>query len=81
MMTTQKITSWGNSLGIRLPQVLVQQVGLTEGALISLSIEGDKIILSPTKPKYKLDELLANATPNMQHNEVDWGEPMGEEVW
>ena len=80
-MTTQKLTSWGNSLGVRLPQVLAQQVGFTEGVLISISVEDDKIILSPSKPKYSLDELLANATPDMQHDEIDWGEPTGEEIW
>lgn len=80
-MTTQKISAWGNSLGIRLPQAIAQQVGFTEGALISLSVEGNRLVLSPTQPKYRLDDLLAGITPDMQHDEVDWGSPEGEEVW
>lgn len=80
-MTTQKISAWGNSLGIRLPQAIAQQVGFTEGALISLSVEGNRLVLSPTRPKYRLDDLLAGITPDMQHDEVDWGSPEGEEVW
>ncbi|MBF2055651.1 MAG: AbrB/MazE/SpoVT family DNA-binding domain-containing protein [Cyanobacterium sp. T60_A2020_053] len=80
-MITQKITKWGNSLGIRIPQAITQQIKLTEGALLNISIEDNKIILTPTKPKYTLEELLKNSTAEMQHDELDWGEPVGEENW
>ncbi|ELR99665.1 AbrB/MazE/SpoVT family DNA-binding domain-containing protein [Gloeocapsa sp. PCC 73106] len=30
-MTTQKLTKWGNSLGIRLPQEIIKQLGWKEG--------------------------------------------------
>jgi antitoxin MazE len=81
MIVTQKIAQWGNSLGVRLPQAIAQEIGLKAGTIISISTEGDKIILSPAKPKYTLQELLKNVTPEQQHDEVDWGEPQGEEVW
>jgi len=80
-MVTQKVSMWGNSLGIRLPQAIALQMGLKEGALVSLSTDGDKIILSPTRPKYTLDELLKGVSSNMQHDELNWGEPVGEESW
>lgn len=80
-MVTQKVSQWGNSLGIRFPQAIVQQVGWQEGSMIAIATEGNKIILSPAKPQYTLEELLKNATPDMQHDEVDWGEHVGEESW
>lgn len=80
-MVTQKVSQWGNSLGIRLPQTIVQQVGWQEGSIVTIATEGNKIILSPAKPKYSLEELLKDSTPDMQHNEMDWGEPVGEEQW
>lgn len=80
-MVTQKVSMWGNSLGIRLPQTIIQQMGLKQGDLVAISTEGNKIVLSPTRPKYTLDELLQNTTPDRQHAEVDWGEPVGEESW
>ncbi|MGB3295342.1 MAG: AbrB/MazE/SpoVT family DNA-binding domain-containing protein [Phormidesmis sp.] len=49
-MTIQKTSAWGNSLGIRLPQAIARQVGFIEGALVSLSIEEDKLILTPASP-------------------------------
>lgn len=80
-MITQKVSLWGNSLGVRLPQAIVQQVGWKEGALVNITLEGDRIILSPARPKYTLDELLKNVTPQMQHDEVDFGESVGGEIW
>ncbi len=80
-MITQKVSMWGNSLGIRLPQAIALQMGLKEGALVSISIDGDKIILSPARPKYTLDELLKDVSADMQHDELNWGEPVGEESW
>ncbi len=34
-----------------------------------------------TKKKYKLEDLLEGVTPDMQHDEIDWGNPVGEEAW
>lgn len=80
-MVTQKISQWGNSLGIRLPQALIQEIGLSEGDLLSISLENNRIILSPTRPKYTLSELLQNIKPEQQHEEIEWELPVGEEIW
>ena len=80
-MTIQKISKWGNSLGIRLPQGITQQLGWQEGIKITLATEGDRLILSPTKPKYCLEDLLKDATPEQQHEEIDWNGAVGEESW
>jgi antitoxin MazE len=80
-MVTQKISIWGNSLGIRLPQTIIQQMGLKQGDLVAIFTEGNKIILSPGKPRYTLDQLLQDVTPDKQHDEVDWRQPVGEESW
>lgn len=34
-----------------------------------------------TKGKYSLDELLEGVTPEHFNGEMDWGEPVGEEVY
>ena len=80
-MNTQKVGMWGNSLGVRLPQAITQQLGLEQGSRVTISTEDNKIILVPARPKYSLDQLLEGATPQMQHNELDWGEPVGAEDW
>ncbi|MGB7414673.1 MAG: AbrB/MazE/SpoVT family DNA-binding domain-containing protein [Thermosynechococcaceae cyanobacterium] len=80
-MTIQKLALWGNSLGVRLPQSIAQEMGLQPGALVNISMEGEKIVLSPAKPKYTLKALLKDVTSAQQHSEVDWGDPVGDESW
>ena len=81
IMITQKVSTWGNSLGIRLPQAITLQLGLQEGTLLTLTVKDNQIILAPAKPQYSLNELLQEAKPEQQHNEFDWGEPTGDENW
>lgn len=82
MMTIkQKISIWGNSLGIRLPQVLIGQTNLREGDEVVVTVDNGNIVLTPAKPSYTLEELLQGATTDMQHEEIDWGESVGEEIW
>lgn len=80
-MITQKITKWGNSLGIRIPQGIIQELGWQEGGKIAISTEENRLIISLKKPKYDLDDLLKDAKPEQQHEEIDWGEAVGEENW
>jgi antitoxin MazE len=80
-MIKQKVSAWGNSLGIRLPQILIGQINLKEGDEVVVTVGDGQIILTPTKPTYTLEKLLAGATADMQHEEIDWGESVGEEIW
>ena len=70
----RKISTWGNSLGIRLPQAVLEELGLNDGAIVNIIVENNKIVLSPIKEAYDLKELLKNVTPDMQHDEIDWGD-------
>lgn len=35
----------------------------------------------PVAPQYRLEELLAQITPENLHSEFDFGKPQGKEVW
>ncbi len=54
-MTVRKISMWGNSLGIRLPQAVIEELGLTDGAIVDVAVDNNKIILSPVKEEYDLE--------------------------
>jgi antitoxin MazE len=75
------INQWGNSLGIRIPQPVASKVGFTAGTMVSIEVVNDMIVISPTRKKYSLDELLEGVTPELIGGEYDWGEPVGKEVW
>jgi len=75
-----RIRRWGNSLALRIPKEFARQIGLSSESLVSISVEGDRLIIEPVH-RPTLDELLAEITPNNVHDETDWGGPMGKEVW
>ncbi len=33
------------------------------------------------KRRYALDKLVAGITPDNRHEEIEWGPPVGNEVW
>ena len=86
MKTT--VTKWGNSLGIRLPKTLANEINLTENKKVELILQDGQIILRPIenskmgRPNRKnLDELLEGMTPDDFYPEIDFGESVGNESW
>jgi antitoxin MazE len=78
------IRKWGNSLAIRFPQNILSQLGLKENGEVEIRLDDNKLILSPVtvkKPKYCLEELLSQITPENQQEFVDFGNSVGKEVW
>ncbi|MBD2610643.1 MAG: AbrB/MazE/SpoVT family DNA-binding domain-containing protein [Nostoc sp. ZfuVER08] len=76
------IAKWGNSLAIRIPRSLAEQVHITEGTAINFSVEGNSIVITPQKrKKYTLDELLEGMTCDVFHPEFDTGNAEGKEDW
>lgn len=81
-MITTYVKKWGNSLAVRLPRSLLAQLNLEVDGEVEISVEEGRLILSPVKkPKYKLDELLVQVTPENLHDEINYGKPAGKEVW
>ena len=75
-----RVARWGNSLGLRIPKDIAQRVGLREGARVDIEVEGDRIVLSPARPRYVLAELLKGMTPQAMREAFDWGPDKGREV-
>jgi antitoxin MazE len=73
---------WGNSVGLRLPKPLLEQLGLREGAEVDVKVEGNRLVIEPARRhRYTMVELLEGITPDDRPGEVDWGPPVGREVW
>jgi antitoxin MazE len=75
-----RIARWGNSLGVRIPSDIAGRVGLTDGATVEIEARGDRVVISPTRPRYKLEELLDGMTPKEMHKAFDWGQDRGREI-
>lgn len=76
-----RVAKWGNSLGVRIPKTMAEEVGLDEGASVEVRVSGRNLVLAPARPEYSLDELVARITPKNRHGETDWGSPVGNESW
>ena len=80
-MRTQ-VQKWGNSLALRIPQAFAVEIGLKPESPVELSLANGRLVISPIlEGTVTLEALLADVTPENSHAEVDFGKPMGKEVW
>lgn len=77
-----RVARWGNSLAVRLPRTLAEKAGLNEGDTVEAAVAADgTVTLRPSRPRYRLEDLVAKITRSNRHDETDWGGPVGKEVW
>ena len=76
-----KVAKWGNSLAVRIPAALAEEARLVCGDNIEVRVVDGTIVLSARRRVPTLEEMLASVTPGQTHGEVDWGKPVGNEVW
>jgi len=74
-----QLSKWGNSLGLRLPRALAQQIGASEGQKVNIIADGARLIIEPVAPALSLQDLLVNMTPEAMRAAFDWGEDAGRE--
>ena len=76
----QTIVKWGNSLGLRIPQSIAEQIKLSEGSQVVLDVVDGNLVIKPKRTKYSLDALLEDITQENLHGETDTGRSVGNEV-
>ena len=74
------VKKWGNSLGVRIPNLIARELSLKDGSLVDITDRGKEIIIKPVQ-KNKLSEMLCNINEHNIHKEVETGGPVGKEVW
>jgi antitoxin MazE len=77
---------WGNSLALRIPKAFAQEIGATVGKAANMEVRDGKLVVGIVKPKrrqrrYTLEQLVGRITPENRHRELEWGPPVGNEVW
>ncbi|AMG58431.1 MULTISPECIES: type II toxin-antitoxin system antitoxin MazE [Pantoea] len=77
------VKRWGNSPAIRIPATLMQALNLNIDDEIKIDLVEGKLIIEPVKQEvgYSLAELLEGVTEENLHDPVEWGEPVGKEIW
>ena len=73
------IKKWGNSLGVRIPKIIANDLNLKDGAAVDIKDLNGQIIISPKQ--YNLQDMLKHIDASNIHNEIDSGKSVGNESW
>ena len=77
-----QIKKWGNSASVRIPASVMAAASLQVDQAVEVREEGGCIVIEPVRtPIYELDDLLAKMTPDTFPDDIDFGVPVGKEVW
>ncbi|HHV13657.1 MAG TPA: AbrB/MazE/SpoVT family DNA-binding domain-containing protein [Clostridiales bacterium] len=82
MQTT--IVKWGNSQGVRHPKFLLDSVNLRDGDIVEVIAENDSIIIRKPQDKRMhktIQERFKDFGGAYGFGEIDWGKPVGKEIW
>jgi antitoxin MazE len=76
------VKKWGNSAAVRIPAAVMKAVHLNLDEVVDVREESGRIVIEPTRQKtWDLDELLRGMTTKNRHEAVDFGLPVGKEIW
>ena len=74
------VKKWGNSLGIRIPNLIARELSLKDGSYVDINDRGKEIIIKPIK-KNRLSEMISQINEQNLHSEIETTGPVGNEVW
>ena len=76
---------WGNALGFRIPRALQEVSDIRDKTRIRIEAEPGKLVITKVEEPPKrltIQELFELYPADYIHDEeIDWGEPVGDEVW
>ena len=79
-----RIQKWGNSQGLRLARQVLEDAHISVGDEVDVTTRDGMIVIAPARwirGKQSLQELVSRIPKNYKSKEVDWGKPVGKEVW
>jgi len=79
-----RVQKWGNSQGLRLAKQVLEDAHISVGDDVDVTIRDGTIIIAPIKRvrgKRNLQELVSRIPKDYDAGEIDWGNPIGREVW
>jgi len=79
-----KVQKWGNSQGVRLSKGLLSDVEINVGDAVDVTARDGVLVVTPVRRVrggHDLRELVRRIPKDYKSEEVDWGYPVGREVW
>jgi antitoxin MazE len=79
-----KIQKWGNSQGLRLSKILLSEADIDVGDAVDVAVHNGALIVTPVRRVrggHDLHDLVRRIPKGYKPGELDWGSPVGREVW
>jgi len=79
-----KVQRWGNSQGVRLSKALLADAAIEVGDEVKVVVEDGALIVTPVRRirgGHDLRELVRRIPKGTGREKLDWGPPVGREVW
>ena len=79
-----KIQKWGNSQGLRLAKQVLEDARIAVGDDVDVTARDGMIVIAPVRRirgKQSLQELVSRIPDHYESGEMEWGAPVGREVW
>jgi len=79
-----KVQKWGNSQGVRLSKELLSDVQIDIGDAVDVAVRDGALVVTPVRRVrggHDLKELVRRIPKDYKPEEIDWGPPVGREVW
>lgn len=78
---TTTVQKWGNSQGIRIPKVLLDELNWSDNEQLILNADKDKLVIEKVRPHKNIKELFADFDDDYKPVDINWGKPAGKEIW
>ena len=79
-----KVQKWGNSQGLRLSKELLSDVRIEIGDAVAVTVHDGSLVITPARRVrggIDLEQLVGRIPKGYKPEALDWGPPVGREVW
>ncbi|AVT80897.1 AbrB/MazE/SpoVT family DNA-binding domain-containing protein [Rhodopseudomonas palustris] len=76
------VAQWGNSAALRLPKTILEELKIAPGSEVEMWTDAGELRVraAPRRPRYRLEDLIAQMDPANEPPMVDWGPDRGSEI-
>ncbi len=79
-----RVQKWGNSQGLRLSKKLLSDAQIEIGDAVDVAVRDGTLVLTPVRRvrgRVDIEQLVREIPGDYKPGELDWGSPVGQEVW
>lgn len=76
------VKKWGNSAAVRIPAAVMATAKFALEQPVDVRAEDGRVVIEPIRKKeYDIEKLVKSISRENCHSPVDFGKPVGHEVW